>query len=201
MASVLAAAHHAYIGPDKAAREVAFEAMVELYDADDLLPSLLVLVDHPDPAVRAGVADVLPSADPDASADSASIHALLSLTQDEVARVRDFAATGLGLLDDVDSEEIRAALRRLLDEVDSDEAYPAAEAAHALAARQDPAVIEVIRRRLTDGVGVLWLEAATLCRSSHLLPALRSLTSPDEDLTDPWVVALHEAIDASSAPG
>lgn len=89
----------------------------------------------------------------------------------------------------------------MLEEADTVEAYPAAEAASALAVRGDTHVVPVIAARLDDGVGKLWLTAAAATRSSLLLERLRALTQPDEDLTDPWVSAPHDAIASCSSGG
>ena len=112
--------------------------------------------------------------------------------------MRDWAATGLGSLDNADSPTVREALRRLLDEPDSADAYPAAEAAYALASFGDADVVPVIAARLNDEVGMLWLTAAAATGDARLLPALTALTEPDEDGTDPWVQQLHNAIDSCS---
>ena len=201
-AATLGSAHRVFVTGDAAARQLASDAVSVLSEsAQELLPVLLSLVDHADPYVRAGAAGLLSFADPDPRADGAMVDALVRLTSDDDRRVRDWAATSLGGLADVDSPAIRDALRGLLDEPDTTEAYPAAEAAWALAVRGDTGVVQVILARLNDSVGKLWLTAAAATRSPLLLDRLRELTEPDEDLTDPWVLALHDAIICCSPDG
>ena len=197
LVDLLAAAARAYAGDSAEERGAWFDAMIML-DWAPALSLLLNLVDHADPGIRREVASHLPWADRDADADSASVAALVLLTHDPVALVRDWAATGLGFLDDADSPAVREALRRLLDEPDSADAYPAAEAAYALATFGDADVVPVIAARLDDEVGMLWLTAAEASGDARLLPALIALTAPDEDLTDPWVQQLHDAIESCS---
>jgi hypothetical protein len=200
VAATLGSAHRMFATGDAGARQFASDALAVLQErAEELRPALLLLVDHADPYVRAGVAGALLSTDPDPTAEGATVQALLRLTRDEDPRVRDWAATSLGILDQVDSSAIRDALRALLDEPDTTEAYPAAEAAWALAVRGDDEVVEVIATRLDDSAGKLWLTAAATTRSPLLLERLKALTEPDEDLTDPWVLALQHAI-ASCSP-
>ena len=197
LVDLLATAEAALSGDDVEDRSAWRDAMSVL-DWSPALPLLLSLVDHADPGIRRAVADHLPWADPDADADSAAVAALVQLTRDPVAVVRDWAATGLGFLDEADSTVVREALRRLLDEPDSVDAYPAAEAAFALATFGDADVVPAIAARLDDQVGMLWLTAAGASGDARLLPALTALTAPGEDLTDPWVQQLHDAIDACS---
>jgi HEAT repeat protein len=195
VAATLGSVHRVFVSGDGAARQEASDVLSATQEsAEELLPVFLSLVDHPDAYVRAGVAGVLAFADPEPSADGATVHALVRLTGDDDQRVRDWAATSLGGLNEVDSPAIRHALRGLLDEPDTTEAYPAAEAARALAVRGDTAVVEVILSRLDDTVGKLWLTAAAVTGSPLLLDRLRALQEPDEDLSDPWVLALHDAI-------
>jgi hypothetical protein len=108
--------------------------------------------------------------------------------------VRDMATFSLGSQLDVDSQLVRDALKaRLIDEED-ERWYPAAEAAVGLAVRGDMSVLPAVRDRLKPSVGKLWLEAAAALGHPDLLPSLMALTSEDDDISDPWVSALHRAI-------
>ncbi|BEP12432.1 hypothetical protein acdb102_07430 [Acidothermaceae bacterium B102] len=75
---------------------------------------------------------------------------------------------------------------------------PDPNVAAALARFGDADVVPLIAARLNDEVGKLWLTAAEVSGDARLLPALIALTEPDEDLTDPWVQQLHDAIDSCS---
>lgn len=189
----LSAAQRQYLSADRGAREVAWATMAKVYDAVDV-PLLLKLVESPDEWVRMGVADALGVIDASDDEDSPIAVALLRLLGDPVPRVRDFAAAGFVAHEEIDSAEIRAALFELLGQPDTDIAYPAAEAALALAKRGDQSVVEPIKSRLTEGVGRVWLDAAAAVRSPALLSALQAIDRPDLDVSNPWVTALREAI-------
>ena len=106
LVDLLTVAARAYAGDSAEERGAWFDAMIML-DWAPALSLLLNLVDHADPGIRREVASHLPWADRDADADSASVAALVLLTHDPVALVRDWAATGLGFLDDADSPAVR----------------------------------------------------------------------------------------------
>ena len=148
--------------------------------------------------VRAAVAGSLALADDAEPPNPRVVGALLLLTADAHALVRDMAAFALGTqLPTADNGAVRAALHRLLIEPDTADAYPAAEAAMGLALRGDASVATVIAERLrAGGAGQLWLDAAGALALPALLPALCALREPGDDESDPWVQALDKAIAA-----
>ena len=152
--------------------------------------------------VRAAVAGSLALADDAEPPNPRVVGALLLLTADGDALVRDLAAFALGTqLTTADNAAVRAALHRLLLEPDTDDAYPAAEAAMGLALRGDSSVAAVIAERLrAGGAGQLWLDAAAALALPELLPALCAIREPGDDVNDPWVQALDRAI-AACGPG
>jgi HEAT repeat protein len=77
------------------------------------MPTLVQLAAHPDPDVRYAVAQSLGGA-----TDPTALAALIHLTRDKVADVRDWATFGLGHIGKVDTPEIREALFERLADVD-----------------------------------------------------------------------------------
>ncbi|MCU1678901.1 MAG: hypothetical protein JWM93_3659 [Frankiales bacterium] len=162
---------------------------------------LVSLVRDISPDVRSAVASSLPLATDSEAPNPRVVGALMLLTADADATVRDFAAFGLGAqLPAADNAAVRAALHRLLDEPDTDDAYPAAEAAMGLALRGDASVAPVIAERLRRGGGQRWLDAAAALALPDLLTTLCALRERGDDETDPWVQALDKAI-AACDPG
>lgn len=165
------------------------------YVADPLArPGILRHVDHPDPEVRRCVAAALPACavaeipGPDAGprpetapglkadtypdADADIVHALIALTRDPAAAVRDWATFGLGSQLRTDSPAVRAALADRLDDPDGD---IAGEALLGLACRRDPRASARVLRRLEDDPGNLIIEAAEELADPACLPALLRL--------------------------
>jgi HEAT repeat protein len=103
----------------------------------EAVPSILRYADHHDSKVRFAAAFALGCFPNSASA----IDALLALTSDSSASVRDWAVFGLGVLGEVDSHRIREALIRRLDDVDEDVRE---EAIVGLAKRRDDRVVPMI---------------------------------------------------------
>jgi HEAT repeat protein len=126
-------------------------------------------VRHPSPRVRVAVAVALPAL-VDGSPDRDVIRALIILTQDDVATVRDFATFSLGSQIDTDDAAVRDALRNRLDDPDESTGN---EALIGLARRADPAAVTEIVHRLAAGP---WreelFEAATELRDGALIPHL-----------------------------
>jgi hypothetical protein len=109
------------------------------------LPAVLSLAGHADTAVRRSVAQALPrlSGSP---RPPAVVAALIMLSNDPVADIRDWACYALGSrLSDVDSAMVRDALAARLDDPD---AHVRCEALLGLARRRDPRALPAIRTRL-----------------------------------------------------
>jgi HEAT repeat protein len=116
------------------------------------------VADHPDPEVRQAVAFALGG-----SADLDAIAALILLTSDDSAYVRDWATFGVGAINSLDTPEIREALYRRIDDVDEDTRF---EALCGLARCGDLRAV----RPLIDAISKnkedfsLWLPAETLLK-------------------------------------
>jgi HEAT repeat protein len=162
-----------------------------------LLAQLLRFEDDPDGDVRWQVVVGLPGlAGEQPAATHPAVEALVRRLADPDSQVRDWAAFGLGLLDETDSPEIRQALLELLNDPEGD---TAGEAAVALALRHDPRVLPVVLAELAhDDVGNLWVEAAGALADPRLLPALLRLQAHDWARHDPLGHLLAEAIDRVS---
>ncbi|MFJ5225998.1 ankyrin repeat domain-containing protein [Streptomyces sp. NPDC088400] len=129
-----------------------------------VLPEILRHTAHPDAGVRREVALALAGLAPtglvptglgttgnsdrddSGGADHAGVRALILLSRDADASVRDRAVPALAEVD-ADTHEIREALAARLNDPDAD---TAAEAAKGLAVRQDPRAIDVLARILAD---------------------------------------------------
>jgi HEAT repeat protein len=137
--------------------------------------------DHPDAYVRHGVVMALMAHD-----DDDAIAALITLSGDESALVRDWATFGLGSQSDRDTPAIRTALAARLDDPDDGARE---EALRGLAQRRDPRVLEPLIAALrSPTVSRLVLETAVALGDPRLLPTLRSLrvglAAPDDILED-----------------
>ncbi|MFJ1746850.1 ankyrin repeat domain-containing protein [Streptomyces sp. NPDC088116] len=120
------------------------------------LPEILRHTAHPDAAVRRQVALALAGLVPtgngederecDDGSGHAGVRALILLSRDADASVRDRAVPALAEVD-ADTHEIREALAARLNDPDAD---TAAEAAKGLAVRQDPRAVDVLARILAD---------------------------------------------------
>ena len=114
------------------------------------LPAVLALVGHHDPGVRRAVAQALPRLS-GAPRPPAVVSALVTLSADPVAEVRDWACYGLGTrLSEVDTPALRDALADRLDDPDP---HTRCEALLGLARRHDPRAVPAVRARL-DGTDV-----------------------------------------------
>jgi HEAT repeat protein len=151
----------------------AIHALGHLRNAE-AIPLILHHQYHPDEQVRFAVAFAL-GCFPN---DSQSLNALLRLTSDSDAHVRDWAVFGLGILGDTDSPEIRDALLGCLDDPDEDVRE---EAAAGLGKRQDPRLIPNLQTMLN--------QPELKCRVAEAATALLGL---DEDPPD-WVAADYKA--------
>jgi HEAT repeat protein len=102
--------------------------------------SLASLVDNPSPEVRHAVAFALGGCP-----DPTAVAALIKLTTDEDSNVRDWATFGIGQLGEVDTAEVREALKRRLDDPDEGTRY---EALCGLAKRRDPSALPILLKAL-----------------------------------------------------
>jgi hypothetical protein len=109
------------------------------------LPVVLLLAGHADTAVRRSVAQALPRL-AGSPRPGAVVAALITLSNDPVAEVRDWACYALGTrLSDVDNAVVRDALAGRLADPD---AHVRCEALLGLARRRDPRALPAIRARL-----------------------------------------------------
>jgi HEAT repeat protein len=153
---------------------------------------LLRLVDSASANVRRSVAEGLGSAMSEELAP-AGVEALVRLSEDPDASVRNWATFSLAQLDD-DSAPVHGALRARVDDPDYD---TRSEALAALARRHDRDVVDRLAAELgADSVGRLMVEAAAELSDPALLEPLLGLQAwwdVDREL-------LARAIDASSGP-
>jgi len=130
---------------------------------------------HPDPDVRLEVARAAPGGLDSDNAQAVVAGALIRLSEDEVAEIRDWATFGLGSILDLDTPEIRSALGARLDDTDFD---TRCEALVGLAERRDGRAfrrtVELLR---SDAVPRLAVDAARALADPRLLEALRDLES------------------------
>ena len=126
------------------------------------------LVRHPSKDVRFGVAFGLLSLE-----DPRAVAAMIELSNDEDAEVRDWATFGLGAQIDVDNPAIRDAL---LARARDPDLPTRADALLGLAKRKDPRAVEPLLEALRSGVvGDTDVEAAALLGTPKLYPALLEL--------------------------
>ena len=127
---------------------------------------------HPTAEVRLAVAFALATVSPHPLEPDARM-ALIRLSQDCDAEVRDWATFGLGTLSDADGPDVRAALLARADDANRE---ARAEALFGLAVRRDPrAVPHLIRALQSPLVGGLEVDAAAAAGDPRLLPALWAL--------------------------
>lgn len=125
---------------------------------------------HPSAEVREALAFALCGND-----DPKAIRALIHLSRDQDANVRDWATFGLGTRSHRDTKEIRRALWARVDDPHFD---TRSEAIVGLALRNDRAVIAPLIRELQSGeVGELFVGAAKALADPSLLDGLVSLRS------------------------
>lgn len=136
------------------------------------LASALRFAAHPDPGVRLDATHALYSCAGEPAAQRA-IDALIALSADPDADVRDWATFGLGTEIDADAAGVREALAARLDDPHLDVRE---EAAVGLARRGDARAFEPVRALLTeDEVSALTVEAAGHLADDRLLRPLLEL--------------------------
>jgi HEAT repeat protein len=190
--------------PDELLRQLAIESdedrlaalILELGQRRDqrALDCLAAFRTHPGAAVRRAVAEALPMAMISGSRSAAGVAALIELSSDEVAEVRDWATCSLGrtlaanpdeLRAFYDTAPVRAALWARL--ADADPATRA-EACAGLASRGVEAVVEPLRRELArPDVGRVPVLAAEALGSAELydsLLAMRGWWTRDPELLE-----------------
>ncbi|WP_258725162.1 hypothetical protein [Cellulomonas sp. NS3] len=174
--------------PDDATRHRAARELVRFADDDDenvrwqVAVGLPALLDEP----------------PDTTAPEVEV--LLRLLRDPDPDVRDWAAFGFQVVE-VDSPRVRSELLASTADPVGD---TAAEATVALAQRGDARVVPRIRSELErDGVGSIWVEAATALPDASYLDALRRLleAGPWDGPGVPLASQLREAIAAAELAG
>lgn len=155
--------------------------------------------DHGDPGVRLALARALPAGiDVPGQLRERAINALSVLTADTHARVRDWAAFGLGQLE-AECPPARQALAAMLADPDPD---ARCEALLALAATGDQRALTAVHQRLQAG-DQLWrleLEAAATLAAPQLHPALQRLAARWAGQRDDFTETLSLAL-ARCAPG
>ena len=135
----------------------------------DSTPAVLRFCDHADSDVRHATVLALTANGDDPNA----VDALVSMTRDSDAHVRDWAVFGLGTQLDVDTRAVRDALAERLTDPDDD---ARGEALVGLANRKDERVASALMAELDSGeVGTLAIEAAEIIASPELQPHLLSL--------------------------
>jgi HEAT repeat protein len=136
------------------------------------LPQVISLAEDADPSVRLAVAFAVATISPQPLSHAAR-HALIKLSGDREAEVRDWATFGLGTLSADDGPDVRAALLARTGDTSHE---TRAEALFGLAVRRDPrAVPHLIRALQSPVVGGLVLDAAAEAADPRLLPALWAL--------------------------
>jgi len=146
----------------------------------DAIPIVANFSTHPDSEVRHAAVLALSGHETPLALES-----LISLSNDAVAHVRDWATFALGTLVETDTPAIRHALADRLDDSDND---TRGEALVGLAARKDERVVEALKRELSsECIGSLAIEAAELIGSAELhshLIALQDWWDVDPELLE-----------------
>lgn len=179
--------------------EVLVEAVTALGHAWDARAVEMVLdkvdVDHPDADVRLALARALPNGiHPHSACWERAVDALVALSADDDADVRDWACFALGQTK-ASSTRVRDALaQRLTDRDDT----ARCEALRALAATGDARALHALTERLSpQGSGVIWeleLEAAAALADPVLYPLLLQLEDEWRGDEDDLVSVLSFAI-------
>ncbi len=156
------------------------------------IPHLLKLIDHPNANIRHGVVMGLSGLD-----DTAAANALIKLCSDSDYDTRNWATFGLGAHCDIDTPEIRKALRERLSDEDCE---IRGEALIGLAKRKDSQVKQAIIKELTgEFLGSLAIEAASLLGDPDFIPLLEEIKQAEKDnLPDSMLRDIEEAIEICS---
>ncbi len=139
---------------------------------------LLAYGNHPEPAIRKGIAFALVG-----TTFPAAVPVLLTLMNDPYVQARDWATTALGAATCFDGPEVREALLQRAERDDDD--ITRGEALHGLARRGDRRARPLIAAELTGASGSLWafeaaartclgLDEAEPVKEEDLIAALRA---------------------------
>lgn len=140
------------------------------------IAALIARTGHKDPDLRAEVASELPGA-LSGQADDPVLAALIRLTSDPEARVREQATFALGQLAEVDAPDIRAALWSRVEDEDPETRE---EAVRGLAVRRDPGAVPLLAALLGEPTAyVQSFGAAAVLGDPGLLPALSTYDPSD----------------------
>lgn len=153
----------------------------------EALPAVLPLAKHADARARFGAVFGLMHHE-----DAAALDALVTLSADEDAEVRNWATFALGSQTEADTPAIRAALRARLDDTALD-AEIRGEALVGLAERGDAEITPWVHKALADGLDPLAVQAASLLGDPALHPALLALRGHPQ-MTPRFRETLDEAI-------
>jgi HEAT repeat protein len=157
--------------------------------------AVIPFANHPDESVRLAAVRSMPGGVTSKAGSMRVATALIDRLRDDDLEIRDWATFGLSSILDVDSVEIRDALRINLEDPDYD---VQCEALIGLARRGDPSALEATIRLLTgESVGRLAVESAGLLADPRLLPALSDLSAwwdVDPDLLDASQMACRGAV-------
>jgi HEAT repeat protein len=171
--------------------KVTYSIMVALshHIAPEAIELVLRFLHHADPDVRLGVVLALTGYESHQALD-----ALINLTRDSEAQVRNWATFAIGSQVEVDTPQIRDALLDRVGDADDDTRY---EALVGLARRGDRRVLPALHKELAcESVSTLAIEAAALIGEPQLITELIALRGRwDGDLDQ-----LEQAIRACS-PG
>ena len=166
-----------------------FVAFSHFDEADAIAPALQYR-EHPDSEVRHGVVLALTGYE-----DQRAVDALIELSHDQDAHVRDWATFALGQQITLDTVVIREAMAERLTDSDYE---TRCEAIMGLALRGDRRVIQVISKELTsDSVVCTVVEAAVAIPDPQFYPlllakrdvALRAPSDASDESTKMWQIA------------
>lgn len=159
-------------------------------------PAMLRLAGHAKAKVRLAVAVALPGTT-DADAPTGDVvEALIRLSRDADAEVRDWATFGIGSQLVADTPDVRDALADRLDDPDADTAD---EALLGLATRHDRRALATVLARLDGDPSVLVIDAAAELADPVFLPALSRLRDHGWSSDAAEAASLEAAIGRSAA--
>ncbi len=161
-------------------------------EAPEAIPHLIKLKDHKSEDIRHSVVYGLTGYE-----DKTVIQTLIKLSSDPDRDVRDWATFNLGTQCDVDTPELREALKARLSDKDS---ITRGEAMVGMAKRKDKGIKDFILKELeSEEIGILTLEAATLIADKKFLASLRKWKKVLENDDDSYFQnVLNDTIKACS---
>ncbi len=161
-------------------------------EAPEAIPHLRKLKDHTSENIRHSVVYGLTGYE-----DEDTINTLIELSNDSDRDVRDWATFNLGTQCEVDTPELRKALKDRLTDEDS---IIRGEAMVGMAKRKDKGIKDFILKELeSEEIGILTLEAATLIADKKFLASLRKWKKVLENDDDSYFQnVLNDTIKACS---